>query len=208
VLFLDEMPQFRQDALEALRQPIEDGIVVVARAHGTVRFPAQFALVAAMNPCPCGYRGDLRRECTCTPPQVQRHLARVSGPLLDRIDLHVEVPRPPMGDLLGGSPGESSDAVRARVVAARGRASARVRAVTGSSLRSEGPHARLALDPVARAFLRGAADRLVLGARAAHRVVRVAAAIADLEGTDAIHAQHLAEALQYRVLDRPAALAP
>jgi magnesium chelatase family protein len=207
VLFLDEMPQFRLDALEALRQPLEDGVVVVARAHGTVRFPSQFALVAAMNPCPCGFRGDPRRDCTCTAPQVQRYLARVSGPLLDRIDLHVEVPRPPIGDLLAGGSGESSSTVRARVIAARERACARAGAGRGSP-RSRANGFSAALDPAARVFLRAAADRLVLGARAAHRVVRVAASIADLEGAETIQAHHVAEALQYRVLDRPAARTP
>jgi magnesium chelatase family protein len=131
----------------------------------------------------------------------------VSGPLLDRMDLHVEVPRPQTADLLGGSPGEASDIVRTRVIAARARASARAHPVAGPS-RDGAADRRPALDPVAQAFLRGAADRLVLGARATHRVVRVAAAIADLEGANAIQAQHLAEALQYRVLDRAAALTP
>jgi magnesium chelatase family protein len=208
VLFLDEFPEFHHDVLESLRQPLEDGAAVVARAHGTVRFPARFALVGAMNPCLCGYRGDPRRECTCTPAQVQRYLARLSGPLLDRIDLHVEVPRPPTSDLLEGPPGESSRAIRARVVAARECAVAREAAhpsfdgALGDQRRPGPIHAQ------ALAFLRAAADRLILGARATERVLRVARAIADLEGTESVYAHHVAEALQYRVLDRRALLVP
>jgi magnesium chelatase family protein len=207
VLFLDEVVEFRQDVLEVLRQPLEDGAVVIARVHATVRFPAQFSLVAAMNPCPCGYRGDPRRECTCTPAQVHRYLGRLSGPLLDRIDLYAEVPRPPVGDLLDGPPGETSAAVRARVVEARRRASAR----RSADAVRDGPAQadwRQSLDPRARAFLRTAADRLLLGGRAVARVVRVAQAIADLDGAPAVQAQHLAEALQYRTLDRRPLLTP
>jgi magnesium chelatase family protein len=207
ILFLDEMPEFRQDVLEALRQPLEDGAVVLARAHGAVRFPAGFTLVGAMNPCPCGFRGDPRRECTCTPPQVQRYLARLSGPLLDRVDLHVEVPRPPTGDVLNGAPGESSDAVRARVLAARARAAARAARVASRDASSVSSHAGSA-DARAIGFLRAAADRLLLGARATARVLRIAATIADLEGQPAIEVHHVAEALQYRAFDRRPALAP
>lgn len=201
VLFLDELAEFRHDVLEVLRQPLEDGAVVIARAHGTVRFPARFSLVTAMNPCPCGYRGDPRRECTCTPAQVQRYLARLSGPLLDRIDLHVEVPRPPTRDVLEGPPGETSARVRSRVMAARARAASRCASRTGAS---GAPFGAGPLDPQVVAFLRVAADRLLLGARATGRVLRVARTIADLDGADEIHTQHVAEALQYRALDRRA----
>ncbi len=208
VLFLDEVPEFRQDALEVLRQPLEDGAVVIARTHATVRFPARFSLVAAMNPCPCGYRGDPRRECTCTPAQVQRYLGRLSGPLLDRIDLYAEVPRPPVGALVDGPPGEASATIRARVEEARRRASARRAADAVRNGQAPAAGWRQGLDPRARAFLRTAADRLLLGGRAVARVVRVAQTIADLDGDPAIGAQHLAEALQYRAPDRRPLLAP
>lgn len=205
VLFLDELPEFRADVLEVLRQPMEDGAVVIVRAGGTIRFPARFSLAAAMNPCPCGYRGDPHRTCVCTPAQVHRYLARLSGPLLDRIDLHVEVPRPPTGDLLNGPPGESSHAVRARVVAARRRAAQRASAACppASGLHRWGP-----LDEAALALLRAAAHRLALGGRAAERIVRVARAIADLEASRDVGAPHVAEALQYRAPDRAPVLSP
>ncbi|MDR7523105.1 MAG: YifB family Mg chelatase-like AAA ATPase [Armatimonadota bacterium] len=200
VLFLDELPEFRHDALEALRQPLEDGAVSVARAAGTVRHPARFALVGAMNPCPCGFRGDPRRECTCTPAQVQRYLARLSGPLLDRIDLHVEVPRPAAIEVLTGPGGEPSQAVRVRVVAARARAAARV---GRASMRApRGPARWGPVEPEVLAFLRAAGDRLGFGARAMERTLRVARVIADLDAAEAVGRAHVAEALQYRVLDR------
>jgi magnesium chelatase family protein len=208
VLFLDELPEFRQDALEALRQPLEDGAVVVARANGTVRFPARFALVAAMNPCPCGYRGDPRRDCTCTPAQVQRYLARLSGPLLDRIDMHVEVPRPQAEELLAGGAGEPSGAVRTRVGAARERAAARLAGLERRPGSARGLARYAPFEASALAFLRSASDRLVLGARAAERVLRVGRTIADLEGAEAVAIPHVAEALQYRVLDRRLLLVP
>ncbi len=208
VLFLDELLEFRQDVLEALRQPLEDGAVVIARAHGTIRFPARFALIGAMNPCPCGFRGDRRRECTCTPGQVQRYLARLSGPLLDRIDLHVEVPRPPTEALLDGPRGESSHAVRDRVIAARDRAEGRRAARPSAPLLPRGARRWGPVDGAALTFLRSAADRLVLGARATERVLRVGRAIADLDGAESVTTAHLAEALQYRVLDRRALLTP
>ncbi|MDR7512577.1 MAG: ATP-binding protein, partial [Armatimonadota bacterium] len=205
ILFLDELPEFRRDVLEALRQPLEDGAVVVARSHGTVRYPAACTLVAAMNPCPCGYRGDPRRPCTCTPAQVQRYLARLSGPLLDRIDLHVEVPRPAAGGALGGKEPEPSAAVRARVLAATTRAAQR-RAAWNDHPPPRGTEAWWPADRSALALVRAAADRLMLGARATNRVLRAARAIADLDGAQAVTASHVAEAVRYRVLDRPAAL--
>jgi magnesium chelatase family protein len=204
ILFLDELPEFRRDVLEALRQPLEDGVVVVARSHGTVRYPARCALVAAMNPCPCGYRGDPRRQCTCTAAAVQRYLARLSGPLLDRIDLHVEVPRPAADAVLGGAPAEPSAAVRARVLAARSRASAR-RARAADHPPPPGAGAWWPAEAAAVALVRAAAERLMLGARATTRVLRAARAIADLEGAHAVGPAHVAEAIRYRVLDRPAA---
>jgi len=204
VLFLDELLEFHRDVLDVLRQPLEDGAVVIVRTGGAIRFPARFALVAAMNPCPCGYRGDPRRECLCTPAHVQRYLAKLSGPLLDRIDLHVEVPRPQTNDLLAGSVGESSQDVRARVSAARERAAARVAdrpMPPGMGWRRWGP-----IDDAALSFLRAATDRLALGGRAAERILRVGRAIADLDASGPTRAEHIAEALQYRVLDRAPSL--
>ncbi len=198
VLFLDELPEFRRDVLEGLRQPLEDGEVTIARAQQVVRYPARFALVGAMNPCSCGYRGDPRRECTCTPAQVQRYLARLSGPLLDRIDLHIEVARPSSDEILTGPLGEASARIRSRVIAARARAGV-----------SEGPQSigvaeadRIAPDAIA--FLRRASSHGLLGARATHRVLRVARTIAHLEGAESVEAHHVAEALRYRALDRRA----
>ncbi|MGQ0571448.1 MAG: YifB family Mg chelatase-like AAA ATPase [Armatimonadota bacterium] len=205
VLFLDELPEFRADVLEALRQPLEDGEVVVARAHGAVRFPATFALVAAMNPCPCGFRGDPRRECICTPAQVQRYLTRLSGPLLDRIDVRVEVPRPPTDDLLSAKTGEASQMVLARVIAARERAATRRGGASDRVSVQDRDRLRL-VDRSALVFLRSAADRLAFGARATNRVLRVARAIADLEGAETVATHHLAEALRYRVLDHSVSL--
>jgi magnesium chelatase family protein len=207
VLFLDELALFHIDVLQVLRQPLEDGCAVVARAGGVARLPARFVLVGAMNPCPCGYRGDPARECACTPGQVQRYLARISGPLLDRIDLHVEVPRPPAEQVLCGSAEESSLVVRERVIAARNRAARRKIGVPDPGP-SRGVLRWGPVEGAALALLQSAAQRLLLGARATHRVVRVARAIADLDGADLVTTGHVAEALQYRVLDRHATLSP
>ncbi|HET7618120.1 MAG TPA: YifB family Mg chelatase-like AAA ATPase [Vicinamibacterales bacterium] len=197
VLFLDEMPEFSRHALEVLRQPLEDGVVRIARAQRTAAFPSRFVLIGAMNPCPCGYHGDPRRACRCTPPQIDRYASRLSGPLRDRIDLTVTIAALPGAELTIDGEGESSAAIRARVEAARGRQEAR-----GSGLNSRLPPRTLrracALDAAGERLLRQASERLGLSARAFDRVLRVARTIADLSGADRVSADHLAEALQFR----------
>jgi len=204
VLFLDELPEFRRDALEVLREPLEEGVVRVTRASGSRSFPARFLLVAAMNPCPCGYRGDVRKACTCSEQDVGRYRRKVSGPLLDRIDLHVEVPALASVDLVSGPPPESSATVRERVVAARGRQLARTgdARLTNASLSPARLKAGAAIQPEAAALLARAMDRIGLSARAHQRVLRVARTIADLEGAPSIGSPHVAEALRYRPLHR------
>jgi magnesium chelatase family protein len=196
VLFLDELPEFPRSALEALREPLETGRITIARAARRSDFPARFQLVAAMNPCPCGWLGSAR-SCRCTPDQVARYQGRLSGPLLDRIDLHVEVPAMRPDELLDAPPGESTVAVQARCVAAHERALARQgkpnHALQGVEI---GMHAALAA--AADEFLRLAAGRLQWSARATHRVLKVARTIADLAGAPAIEVVHVAEAVQYR----------
>jgi magnesium chelatase family protein len=202
VLFLDEMPEFDRRVLEALRQPIEEGRITVSRALRSVAFPARFVLVAAMNPCPCGYHGDPKRVCRCTPQQTARYHNRLSGPLRDRLDLIVEVEAVPISQLTEGPPGEPSSAVRARVLAARerqlGRSTrARVNAnLTGPELKKVAP-----LDAACRRLLERSAERLHMSARAFHRVIRVSRTIADLAGVDTIALEHLGEALQYRFVE-------
>ena len=201
VLFLDEMPEFSRHVLEVLRQPLEDGCVRIARAQRTCVFPARFVLVGAMNPCPCGYLGDPRHACRCTPQQIARYTSRLSGPLRDRIDLAVGVAPLPPDDLTSDGGGEPTAPIRARVEAARARQLARA-VETGVTLNAQLPPRTLrrvsALDAAARALIRRAAERLDLSARAFDRVLRVARTIADLEGADAVSAHHVAEAIQYR----------
>lgn len=205
VLFLDELPEWRRDVIEVLRQPIEDGCVTISRAAATFTYPADFLLVAAMNPCPCGYRGDPRHACSCGPNDVARYRSRISGPLLDRIDLHVEVPALAYRDLAGNTPAETSAEVRSRVIAACARQTARL---GGTGERFNG---RMASREIARCcavpddagrLLEAAVDRLGLSARALSRVLKVARTIADLEGSDLIRTVHVSEAIQYRLLDR------
>jgi magnesium chelatase family protein len=208
VLFLDELAEYKRNVLEVLRQPLEEGSIRLARARGSFRLPARFVLVAAMNPCPCGYWGDGSDRCVCDPGHVLRYRGRVSGPLMDRIDLHVHVPPGPFKSLERHESGESSARVRERVAAARERQRRRFRDVPGVHANGHmGPAdiRRWCRPPpeVAR-MLQHAVDRTGLSARAYHRVLKVARTIADLAGADPIGLEHAAEAVQYRTLDREA----
>ena len=205
VLFLDELPEFNRKTLEVLRQPLEEGEVTISRALRSTTFPADFMLVAAMNPCPCGYRSDPRRACSCTPPQVERYLSRISGPLLDRIDLHVEVPAVPFTQLSEAPPGPTSAELLAQVVRARARQADRF------GDRGPGVNGRMTprqvrkycpLKPESQGLLKAAMEELGLSARAHDKVLRVARTMADLDDSDAIQPQHVAEAVGYRSLDR------
>jgi len=203
VLFLDELPEFDRRVLEVLREPLESGSITISRAARQADFPARFQLVAAMNPCPCGYLGDASGRCRCTADQVRNYRARVSGPLLDRIDLHVEVPTVPNADLLGPSKEESepSATVRKRVQAARERQLQRS-GMANFRLGTKQIEQVCALDIENRQLLELAMQRLSLSARAAHRILKVARTVADLEGAELIGGIHLSEAIQYRCLDR------
>jgi len=203
VLFLDELPEFDQRSLEVLRQPLEDKLVTISRAAGTLTFPASFMLVAAMNPCPCGYYGDPTKECTCSPSIVTRYQKRISGPLLDRIDIHIEVPRVPYEKLTGERLGESSSIVAARVQAARDRQQQRFAGqnshiVCNADMTPAEVRVFCKLDATGQSLMRSAMQQLQLSARAFHRVLKIARTIADLAGNEEIAPAHLAEAIQYR----------
>jgi magnesium chelatase family protein len=202
VLFLDELPEWDRRALEVLREPLESGVVTISRAARQSEFPARFQLVAAMNPCPCGWAGDPSARCRCSPDAVARYRARISGPLLDRIDLHVDVPRLPPAQLRPDAPdGESSAAVRARVEAARTVQQARAGKPNAQLTQAE-TMAASRLSAADQALLERAIDSLQLSARSMHRILRVARTIADLAGSTDIASVHLAEALGYRRIDR------
>ncbi|MDO8542682.1 MAG: YifB family Mg chelatase-like AAA ATPase [Opitutaceae bacterium] len=205
VLFLDELPEFKRSALEVLRQPLEDGEVTISRSAGKVTLPCAFMLVAAMNPCPCGYLGDSKHECRCTPTQIQRYRARISGPLLDRIDLHIEAPSLSLAELRSDRPGESSTAMRERVQASRLRQQERFK---GTKITSNArmTHAQIrkhcTIDATMGDLLQHAMEELHLSARAYDRILKVSRTIADLAGVEKIESAHLLEAIQYRSLDR------
>lgn len=197
VLFLDELPEFPRAALEALREPLETGHITIARAARRALFPARFQMIAAMNPCPCGWLGAAQRQCRCSPDQVSRYQAKLSGPLLDRIDLHMEVPALPAHELLGAPPGEASAAIRTRVAQARQRAMAR-QGCANQALQGQAIDTQVLLESAAAQFLQTASARLGWSARATHRTLKVARTIADLAGAEGVAVAHVAEAMQYR----------
>jgi magnesium chelatase family protein len=205
VLFLDELPEFKKNILEMLRQPLEDGEVTITRAVTSITYPASFMLVAAMNPCPCGFLGDSLTVCSCTPQMIQRYRSRLSGPLLDRIDLQIEVPRVPHRDLADPSDGEPSAAIRTRVEAARTvqrRRLAEFGLHCNAQMQSRHIRRFCRMDEAGKKLLELVTDRLALSARSYTRILKVARTIADLAGEEHIQQSHLAEAIQYRSLDR------
>ena len=216
LLFLDELPEFPRNVLEVLRQPLEDGVVTISRAAMSLSFPARFMLLAAMNPCPCGYFNDKSRECMCTPPMIQRYVSKVSGPLLDRIDIHIEVPAVQYKELRSGAEGETSASIRDRVLAARERQAARFAHVgqehsggrrqrpvfANAQMTSQQIRVFCELSSDAERLLERAMQQQGLSARAHDRILKVARTVADLEGAQDIAVKHIAEAIQYRTLDR------
>ncbi|MEN8140474.1 MAG: YifB family Mg chelatase-like AAA ATPase [Thermodesulfobacteriota bacterium] len=205
VLFLDELPEFKKHVLEVLRQPLEDGVVTIARAATSLTFPANFMLVAAMNPCPCGHHGDHLQQCDCTPQQIKRYRQRLSGPLLDRIDMHLSVPAVPVQELQGQSQGPDSQTMRTRVLAGReyqqrrfaGQAHIHANSQMSSRMLKKFCHLR----PAGQTLLERGMEQLGLSARAYNRIIKIARTIADLSQSEAIETAHLAEAIQYRRLD-------
>ena len=206
ILFLDELPEFGRNVLEVLRQPLEDKQITISRARYSVDYPANFTLIASMNPCPCGYYGHPTRECSCSPGAVQRYMGRISGPLLDRIDLHIEVTPVSIGQMSSDEQEENSAIIRERVVAARAVQARRFEGVEGvytnSMMNSKMLRTYCPLEPASRAILESAMERLRLSARAYDRIIKVARTIADLGGEDNITTSHILEAISYRSLDR------
>ena len=205
VLFLDELPEFNRNALEALRQPLEDHAVTVARASKTLKFPARFILIASLNPCPCGWLSDPKKSCHCTTHQIQKYMSKISGPLLDRIDIHLNVPAPKTHELMSRAPQESSAAIKARTVAARER---QLKRFEGTAVHNNAQmdHRKTkkfcAIDAESRELLKKAMEELGLSARAHDKILKVSRTISDLEGSEHILPQHIAEAIGYRSLDR------
>jgi len=205
VLFMDELPEFHRNVLEGLRQPLEDGYVTVSRINSVVKFPSKFMLVCAMNPCPCGYLTDTKKECHCTPNQIQKYMSKVSGPLLDRIDIHIEVPSVKYKDLSDESSGEKSETIRERVKIARDIQLKRFkedRIYSNSHMSYKMVKKYCKLDDASRDLLKIAITELGFSARCYDKILRVSRTIADLEGKPYICAAHVSEAIQYRSLDR------
>jgi magnesium chelatase family protein len=209
VLFLDELPEFSKTTTESLRQPLEDGVVTVTRAAAKITYPASFMLVCAMNPCRCGYFGDSSRQCSCTPQSVSKYLEKVSGPLLDRIDIQIELPSVSYDEISGkAAAGEPSVKIRERVNKAREFSSKRFKekgdnpAILNANMSAEMLRRHCVLDDEASELLRDAFESLGLSARGHDRVLRVARTIADLDGSEVVSADHVAEAIMYRTLDR------
>jgi magnesium chelatase family protein len=206
LLFLDELPEFRRQTLEVMRQPLEDGHVTISRAAGSLTFPSRFMLVAAMNPCPCGYYGDAKRECRCGSRAIEKYRQKISGPLLDRIDIHVEVPLVDFKELSSTELGEKSSTIRERVAAAREVQTQRFRknkgVSTNAAMSAKLVREHCALDATSTSYLEHAMESMNFSARAHDRILKVARTIADLEGTENIQSQHILEAIQYRSLDR------
>jgi magnesium chelatase family protein len=206
VLFLDELPEFQRSVLEVMRQPLEDRVVTISRARMSVEYPSSFMLVSSMNPCPCGFYNHPEKDCVCAPGVVQKYLNKISGPLLDRIDIHVEVTPVPINELTDFSPAEKSEDVRKRVIVAREKqverfkekADVHCNAMMGTKILKE----VCKIDEAGKDMLKKATDRLGLSARAFDRILKVSRTIADLEGAENIEPNHLAEAIQYRSLDR------
>jgi magnesium chelatase family protein len=205
VLFLDELPEFRREALEVMRQPMEDGTVTIARASRTLTFPSRFTLAAALNPCPCGFFNDDRRDCICGSQQISRYLSKISGPLLDRIDLQIEVPALRADEIASMESGETSADIRVRVEAAREQQRLRFQRssiVCNAEMTSRHLRKWCVLDEFSQRLLLQAVERLGLSARAHDRILKVARTISDLERSESIRSEHVSEAVQYRALDR------
>ena len=214
VLFLDEMPELSRATLEVLRQPLEDRHITISRAKYNVEFPCSFMLIASMNPCPCGYYGDPTHHCACTPGQIQRYMNKISGPLMDRIDIHCEIQAVPFAELSKMQPGEPSEKIRERVIRARniqterfssiplGDGGGRGRIHCNAQMTERMLHQFAEPDAASMDMLRMAMERLKLSARAYNRILKVARTIADLEGSEQVQSQHIAEAIGYRNLDR------
>ncbi len=206
VLFLDELPEFERNVLEVMRQPLEDGAVTISRAATSITFPARFMLAAAMNPCPCGFFGDPTRQCHCSPPQIQRYVSKISGPLIDRIDIHIEVPAVKYKELRGNGTTEDSATVRERVLRARERQSKRYAGERKVFSNAQMPPKLIrkfcAISEEGEKMLENAIGRLGLSARAHDRILKVARTIADLDASENLETRHLGEAIQYRTLDR------
>ncbi|MBA4386553.1 MAG: magnesium chelatase, partial [Verrucomicrobia bacterium] len=206
VLFLDELPEFHRNVLEVLRQPLEDGVVTISRAAGSVTFPCRFMLVAAMNPCPCGYYGDIRRNCRCSQTQIQNYRNKISGPLLDRIDIHIEVPSVKYQDMASMEPGDPSQRIREKVIAARRvqqeRFKGRRRIHCNAAMSAKDLQKVCKMDADAQETLKSAIVQYNFSARAYDRILKVSRTIADLEGAETIMPVHVQEAINYRTLDR------